>query len=211
MRSCLFRTAMMMAVALIVAPVSHGAVLSTFDTDTEDWAKLAGSDASSVVQWNAGGYMQYSENGTGFLDFVSAPAKFLGDQSAAYGHTLSFDIMTSTLSNEIIRDNHVRLIGDGITLRYALPSPSPANQWHSREIDLVESSGWINEASDLAPTQADMLAVLSNLSAMHFLTDYRSGPEVLSFDNVTLVPEPASVALLGLGMLMLRRRRPAQR
>jgi len=51
-----------------------------------------------------------------------------------------------------------------------------------------------------------MLAVLGNLTGLHLLTVYRNGPEQVSYDNVTLIPEPASVGLLVLGGAILMRR-----
>ncbi|MEX2607121.1 MAG: laminin B domain-containing protein [Kiritimatiellia bacterium] len=202
--------------ALAAASTSHAIIISTFDTDTDGWTKLSGSDASSSVEWistggNPGGFLRYDEVGSGFVDFVAAPVKFLGSQSGAYGKTLSFDIMTNTLSDPTNFNDQVKLISDGLTLRYQLPNPEPVNEWHHREIELTETSGWINNSTGLAPSQADMTAVLSNLTGLHLLTDYRNGPEQVAYDNITLVPEPPTTALLFVGaaavFVALRRRK----
>jgi len=197
----------------LVASQVQGSVSSTFDTDTDGWFKLPGSDAGSSVQWVSagglpGGYMRYNEVGSGFLDFVAAPAKFLGNKAGYYGGTLSFDILTNTLSSPTNRDEQVMLIGGGLELRYNLPDPSPVNEWHARSLDLVETAGWINDADGQAPSQAEMQSVLGDLTALHLLTDYRNGPEGPSYDNVWLTPEPTTAALLGLAgpLVMLRRR-----
>ncbi len=192
-------------------------VISTFDTDTDGWFKLPGSDAGSSVQWvstggNPDGFLQYNEVGSGFLDFVAAPAKFLGNKAGYYGGTLSFDIKTNTLSSPTNRNDQVKLIGDGIELRFELPNPSPLNEWHARSIDLVETAGWINTGDNQPPSQTEMLSVLGNLTALHLLTDYRSGTEKPSYDNIKLVPEPTTAALIGMvsPLALIRRRRRAK-
>ena len=197
----------------LMAVEARGTVSSTFDTDTDGWFKLPGSDSGSSVDWvstggNPDGYMRYNEVGSGFVDFAAAPAKFLGDKSAYYGGTLSFDILTNTLSNPTNRSDQVKLIGGGIELKYELDDPSPTGQWHARSIDLIESAGWINTADNQAPDLSEMLSVLGDLTALHLLTDYRNGSETPSYDNVVLTPEPTTAALLAcVGPLMLRRRR----
>jgi len=201
--------AVILAVGL-AASAADATVVSTFDSGLDGWAK-ANSDSGSDVIWestggNPGGYLRYDEAGSGILDFVAAPAKFLGDKASYYGGTLSFDIRTDTLSNPTNVDAQVMLIGNGRTLRFALPDPSPVNIWHHRSIDLTETAGWIDDGTDAAPSQSDMIAVLGDLTSLQLLTDYRNGDENPSYDNVMLVPEPASLALLGGGLLLIARR-----
>lgn len=55
-----------------------------------------------------------------------------------------------------------------------------------------------------------MLAVLSDLTGLHLLADYRNGPEQVSYDNIMLVPEHSTLTALlvsvGAGIGLLRRR-----
>ncbi len=179
------------AASLLLGASAFGSIISTFDADTEGWSKLPGSDANSSVIWvetggNPDGYMLYNEVGAGFVDFVNAPAAFLGDLSAYYAGTLSFDIRTNTLSNPTNFSWQVELHGGGMTLGYQLSNPSPVNQWHHRNMVLTETAGWFNINTGLPPTQAEMLAVLSDVTALDLLTDYRNGPEQVSYDNVSV-------------------------
>lgn len=182
--------------ALAASPV-HAAVVSTFDDSTEGWQKLPGSDASSAVVWvatggNINGYVQYNETGAGFTDYVSAPAAFLGDKSIYYGGTLRFDIRINLAPVAV--PETAKLTGNGLTLAVQLAPPSPANTWHHRSVALTENGGWINTTTGLAPTQAQLLSVLANLTALHLRTDYVSGSEQVSFDNIALYPPSVCVS-----------------
>jgi alkaline phosphatase D len=198
---------------LLGMTVNAAVVQSTFDTDLDGWAKGPTSDPTSSISWistdgNPGGYLRYSEGGSGGVDRIIAPAKFLGDKSSFYGGTFSYDRRTNSTSNPTSYDDDLNLTGGGIAIRYDLGQPTLS--WVTSTIDLLETAGWINIATGLAPTQSDFLAVLADLTELRLHADYRSGFETPSFDNIRMVsavPEPATFAAGLLGLVALARRR----
>jgi len=191
---------------------------STFDTDLDGWTKAPGSDNGSSLTWvaeggNPGGFLRYNEAAQGNTDRLAAPAKFLGDRTEFIGGIFSFDVGTNILSSPIASTENVIFIGGGLSLRFDLPMPT-VNTWTSFSMDLAPDAGWILASANRAPTPAEFLQVMSNLTAIHLLADFRSGTEQPYFDNIRLdsIPEPGSFALLGLGalgaLLIHRNRRP---
>ena len=213
------RNILAIALSVLVAGATANAeiiITSTFDTDVDGWAKLPGADASSSVQWissggNPGGFMRYNEVGAGFIDYVVAPSKFLGDRSLLYGGTFSFDITTNIISSPTNRNDQVRFLGGGLGIRRQLPNPI-VGVWSYRLLELTDTGGWISEVTNAAATELEIMTVLGNLTGIHLLTDYRSGSEQPSFDNIRLytpIPEPnsASLTVLAAAVIMRHRRR----
>src|ERR1044072_8484693 len=95
----------LLVLALAPAARADAIVMSTFDTDTEGWSGVS-LDASynltgtHTVNWNGSGgdpgghAWRLDPQGGSRLYFV-APAKFLGDLSAAYGGTLNYEVRHS--------------------------------------------------------------------------------------------------------------------
>ena len=72
------------------------AATSSFDESSEGW--VAVGDSRTVepvfksVDGNPGGHVEIDDSVSGGVWFWSAPGKFLGDQSDAYGSVLRFDL-----------------------------------------------------------------------------------------------------------------------
>lgn len=192
---------------LVAVPFAvHGAVVSDFSSDLDGWAH-AGGDASTLTWLSSGGvpggYMRMIEPATGGVDRFAAPAKFLGDQSAMYGGTLSYDIRISPAEN--LANPDIRLLGNSLTLEYYFVS-APTGTFSNFSATLDENSGWVI-AGGGTPTQGQFQSVLANLTALQISADWSTVSDTTSLDNVVLVPEPSTTALLGLGLLGLLRRR----
>ena len=202
------------ALAFIVPCLAAGQPLivsSTFDSDLEGWKTqaLVPGDFSiyddcpghpdciyDAVHHAAGGNpggCAYAEDSTSYAEFWRAPADFLTGAAAAYGGELRFDIRAAvgpTGDIEPYETDHEVILRDtsvtDLQLYYDLPFPDQT-VWYTRSVALVESAGWINQATGLAPTQAEMMAVLSNLDHLWILAEfYRPGMDSMWIDNVLL-------------------------
>jgi hypothetical protein len=196
----------------------HAGILasSAFDATAESWT-VVNNGASVIPDYHAtggnpGGYISDSDAASGPIWYFSAPAIFLGDQSAAYGGLLSFDFRRTT--GTVFNAADVVLTGSGATL--VIDLATPATTFTHYPVSLVESAGWrVSTLAGAVPTQSQMIAVLSGLTALEIRGEHISGADTGSLDNVILdagpAPEPFTFALVGLalcGIGCLRRRKP---
>jgi hypothetical protein len=187
-------------------------IVSNFDTDDEGWRRntSAGfkSTTFSATGGNPDGHVSGFdvENGPWFFE---APAKFLGDVSAAVGSTLTFDRRV-TGGSSAINFEDVRLVGGGLTLVFDEPVIA-RNIWVSKSILLDVSQGWkVGSLSGPSATAADFLQVLSSLNSLQILGDFYLAGDTGALDNVVLsgavaVPilGPTTMILFGMSVLGL--------
>ena len=212
----LLRNTLLAATAAL--SLSAVAATSTFELGAEGWT--AAGDIEGPLTWlasggNPGGHVQIDDLTTGGVTYFVAPVKFLGNQSAAAGTLLRFDLkqVYPGGANQF-NDEDVILRGNGLTLVYDTATNPTNGAWTSYAVPL-SAAGWkLNALNGAAATDGQFASVLSNLTALNIRAEYQSGPDVGHLDNVALVPEPGSVALLlaGLGVVGVvarRGRRPA--
>jgi hypothetical protein len=204
-------TSALLACAL---PQAH-AITSTFDTDTEGWT--AQGDVVGTIHWlatggNPGGHVSIDDQTAGGVTYFVAPAAFLGDKSAALGSDLRFDLMqVYTGSASQFNDADVILEGGGLTLVYDT-TVNPANgTWTSYQVPLLAADWRLNTLGGTAATPLQLEATLANLTALRIRAEYRSGADIGHLDNVTLIPEPSTwamvlIGLMGVGLAMRRDR-----
>ncbi len=210
--AALFRLLLSFAAPCFTVNAQAQIILSDFNsvaTTTDGWQKYSGGDGGSSVSWTAiggnggTGGLVLNDAATGQNDYFDAPAKFLGNQSVFYGGTLSFDLLITSPVDLPEADNVV-LTGNGVSISYNLLSYPVTTGFTSYSINLLENSGWFITGTSTAPSQSQMLSVLSNLTDLRILADWHNGPENDVLDNVQLaaVPEPTRAALLlGCGAL----------
>ena len=172
--------------------LSAAAATSTFDLDTDGW--VAVGDSEGPLTWqalggNPGGHSQIDDLTTGGVTYFVAPAKFIGNQSAAAGTLLRFDLQqvyTGSASQFDAAD--IVLKGSGLTLVYDT-APNPANgAWTSYAVAL-SAAGWtLNTLDGTAVSDGQFAAVLSQVTGLAIRAEYRTGPDVGHLDNVALVP-----------------------
>lgn len=194
-------------------------VASTFDNaadGVDGWTIFADGSGPVYVPsgGNPGGYITTTDQGAGGIVYWVAPAKFLGDKSAAFGGSITFDLRQSVTGSQFVDANPlVRLIGNGTVLSFAGSGPSFV--FTSYSIPLVAAAGWTS--GGVAASDAQLQNALDNL------TDFRIRAEfafvvgdVNDLDNVAIssaVPEPSTrlFFLLGVaGCAVLRRIRVRQ-
>ncbi|MCG3132503.1 MAG: hypothetical protein FLDDKLPJ_03353 [Phycisphaerae bacterium] len=157
----------------------------------------------STTGGNPGGFVNFTDPGPNQA-FFAAPSEFLGDQLAAYGEDLLFDI-------KVVPDGGpaataVILVGNGLSLFY--DTSCPTTSWSQYEIPLTPSGWRVNTwAGGNEPTPEEMQGVLGSLDALYIRADWINGTETGSLDNVVLIPEPGSLLLVLIGAAASVRRR----
>lgn len=139
---------------------------------------------------------------TGGVTYFVAPRAFLGNQSAALGTDLTFDLMQIYPGSPNQFDSSdVILEGGGLTVAYDTPDNPSNGSWTSYAVRL-EAPGWkLNSLSGAQATPEQFAAVLSNLTALRIRAEYQTGADIGHLDNVALVPEPSTWAMLGVGLV----------
>lgn len=178
----------------------RGVVISTFDTGAEGWTVLG--DASSgtptyvATGGNPGGHISADDTVADGVWLWNAPAKFLGNQSNAVGESLSFDLRQSASSSQF-DSSDVIIISPTVTLRFDT-ALNPATTWTSYTLPITETAGWVAGPTLASPpaTLADITMAFSNITSLQIRGEFRTGGDTGWLDNVILVPEPASGALL---------------
>jgi hypothetical protein len=217
------RDSLLLALVLAAGSTQAATIVSTFDTDDEGW-RGTGDVTSTVPAYlssggNPGGTIEIDDQTAGGTWYYSAPAKFLGDRSLAYGQPLSFDLYQRG-SGQQFAASDVALIGAGLILTIdAGGNPLPLETWVHYEVALSEAAGWVRTNNPLsltgvAATQSDLVAVLGALDGLRIRGEFIGGTDFGRLDNVHMeaVPAPAAFpllgsALLGLARLGMRRRR----
>lgn len=222
------RIAALCACALLTvafpARASNVLVESTFDADADGWTAL-GTTGSSNWSMSSGPFgVQFAGDHISFSDpdnewsYFSAPGKFLGDQSAAFGGWLQFDSrLVSAPGGSLANEAEVVLKGAGLTLAYDAVAALP-NTWTSFSINLASGNWRIGDTfSGGIATDANLQSVLGNLTALWINGEYITPVvETIALDNVRLVaavPEPETYGMMLAGLAVVgwaaRRRKTA--
>ena len=186
--------------ALTGAPVGAQTVASTFASTTEGWTvngfaysgHLGGIGAGIAATLDGANGQPPGSLRVGDVfgeTCVQAPAAFLGDMSADYGGTLSFDILLRYTDG--VDYPALMLVGAAHTLFYVMPSP-PLDTWLTRSVPLTEAGWRVDGVSGTAATQADLLTVLGSLQKLLINTEWKTGTDDTNVDNVVLAPSPGS-------------------
>ncbi len=173
------------------------AVASGFDTDAQGWTvsgdPVLPAPTHEPAGGNPGGYLSVTDDGSGATLRWVAPAAYLGDQSAAYGGSLTFDLAQSTTDNQVAGTDDVLLSGGGLTLVFDT-DPVPGTGWTRYEAPLLEGAGWIVQSTGGAATEAELRQVLADVTGLSIRAEFDStGGDVDRLDTVVLyapVPPP---------------------
>jgi len=204
-------------------------VISTFTTDDEGWIveDLCCHGPYTNPFWrnplhsvdhkssggNFGGYIE-KEDPSGNAFYFSAPEKFLGNQSAAYGTYLLYDLFST--EHDWTADPDIVLVGSGLTLVYQ-GSMIPTPAWQTFAVPMTEKDWHKDTLGGLAPSSSEFASVLASLEALRIRGEYGKYSDELrrettGLDNVVMVPECSGIIIwfmlgaLGIGCGWLRRR-----
>lgn len=223
----MFKTMIIGATILASAAGAQAGVLTGFNAGNEGWTGLTADlattgtpvvNASVAVNWsgasgNPGGAISVADADSADTFFAAALA-FLGDQSAAFGTSLGYDLFTDQTPD--YNGPNVVLKGGGLTLVHApLAQAALLNQWVSILVPLSDDGLWhLDSVSGSTATAGDIHTALASLTALWISGETHNGvSETSSLDNVRLgrvsatVPEPSSLLLVASAALLLLRRR----
>ncbi len=167
-------------------PVPGPRIESTFDTGLDGWSFIA--DVQTFT-WqptggNSGGYAEAVDFASGQIWYWVAPSAYLGDKSAFYDGTLSFDLQQSPYVGTLDYDDIV-LTGGGLTI--VLEIAPPGTDWTSYSFTLSTSDDWrVGSQSGAVATEAEIRQVLANLESLHIRGEYISGGDTGGLDNVIM-------------------------
>ncbi len=169
---------------------------STFTMDAEGWTGLNGPQGGGTGTpftpvWVAdggdppGGFIEFQDQDQGpeeTIGFFIAPAAFLGDASANYGGTISFNLRTNAAPDF---PPALTLFAGSRTLTRGFVPPE-AGVWTSMSATITADGTWTTQAGRTATLQ-DFAVVLPNLDTVAILADVQAGPtEVTDLDTVSL-------------------------
>jgi hypothetical protein len=198
-----FASAALLALACVSAAAG---VSSGFDHDAEGWTSNEGVFAWTASAGLPPGAIGVASPGSGGDTLLVAPASFLGDRSSAVGGYLSFDIRfdyPGTGPGGAMAD--VVLHGAGRSIRSVQGFIAASRDWESILIPLTPFGNWLSDDCLCHPSLEDFTALMTDLTALDirpFQGNTKTGSSAM-LDNVALVPEPASAALLGAGVIAL--------
>jgi hypothetical protein len=178
---------------------------SSFATSTEGWLSITlpfpsalpptvlGSFAPAWIS-SLGGYIRIADPDgsmpTGQVQYWSAPAKFLGFKSAAFGGSLEFDLANSLGTSSFVQED-ILLLGGGLTLVHSMgAAPLPAFTHYSIPLS---SSGWkVGGLAGPAATDAQMQAVLASIDTLYIRAEHKNGQDDQYLDEVVMLSGPSA-------------------
>lgn len=195
--------------ALTLVSVAHANLTYTFDSDNQGWRQADFNPSTYVLTdlgpatWNAAGHIEGPDfAGWAFHTSPLLSGGFGGsteirfDYSAAFADTQAYPFVVLASATAAI---------------FQVAIPPADGQFHTYAFDLTSAGTWqYGDANGFrAATLGDISAVLGGLQRIGINADVASGADFTRVDNVqlTAVPEPATMAALGLGIAALMRRR----
>jgi hypothetical protein len=188
--------------------------VSTFDNDRDGWyGNYPGDGYTGRDYGDEPGYVRYDpvngnppgclinwEPGILYTDGFVAPAKFLGNwwEQMTPDSYISFDYKKGTFVGAYAFN--VRIVSGDTDFWYFDVTSQADLDWHEYTVPLDESL-WRHEGSKSWEES------LSNITELFISGDVYIGAETNYLDNMKLVPEPATLFLLTLGGLFLRKRK----
>jgi hypothetical protein len=188
------RTQLVLGLILVFATgFARADILESFDGGAADWSIVAYPFRNYVANpqtqpapfdaafGNPAGSLRigdvYGETG------AAAPAPFLGDRSSCYGHPLSFDIFLRFVDAGATYPAVV-LRSSTMSVYYDTPAP-PTEVWVTTVVPLSEG-GWKQSGTNAPVSEATFRGVLADLQGLYIYTEWHSGPDDTSLDNVRL-------------------------
>ncbi|MBN2506890.1 MAG: immunoglobulin domain-containing protein [Verrucomicrobia bacterium] len=185
-------------VATVAVDASMAAlVMSTFDANLEGW----GVTSAAANARSQDGFATAEDVGADVPWSWVAPAKFLGNQSGAYGGWLQFEVWHSAAAGTALSAATVWLEGSGLSLEY-YSSDLPSTVRNLYRIPLEAGSGWVRSDEGRVATDEELKELLGAVSGLRIRGKHRAGSGSGGLDNVAfIVPCTDVVPFLGVSLI----------
>lgn len=176
---------------MLFEPQLQATIQSTFDTDRDGWTVSGDAQNGTGIPdhrmtgGNPGGYISADDDGSGQAWFWQAPAKFMGNQSAAYNGTLTFDSKQDPNGGNQFDYHELVLSGNGITLLFNTLN-HPGRDWTHFDVSLNESAGWLKQENNQPPTAVEMQKTLAAVENLAIRGEYSDWYDTGGLDNVAI-------------------------
>ena len=197
-----------LSILFVGASVAHADLLTYhFDTDNQGWRRgdlnvgtLTMADVGAAT-WNDGGYIDA-------VDFASwsfhlSPV-IASDMSSAARLEFDYSSVASDGPYPFV------LLSSGVGVIYQTTTVPGDGQFHHYSYAFTPGTWQFSDGVNFRiATANDITTTLGNLQQFGINADQQSGPEYTRLDNVVLVPEPAALFALTVGLagLCLRRKK----
>ncbi len=183
--------AIVIIIVLLLKCCQQDNVASYFNQDDEGWQIIGDAQEGIATpnyhetEGNPGGYISANDDAAGGVWYWSAPEKFLGNKSKAYGKEFSFSLKQSSLASQFDDEDIVLVSGD--TRIVFNTEQNPALEWTNYSVTLSEEAGWkINDLTGSAVSEEDFSNVLHDLTAIYIRGEFVVGVDTGGLDNVVL-------------------------
>jgi hypothetical protein len=212
----------MKSVALFTVMLSPLAVAGfswTFDESDEGWGTLndAREFAWTGALGNPPGAIRARDIGDGRIWYFAAPDEVLGNRTGFYAGSIRWDVLGIQGNQTSIPGRaDVMLVGGGLQIGIDLAVVPLLSGWTTGSTTVSSTENWRlidsldnGTLSGTVASQAQIRAVLADLQGFYIRGEYTNGADQAAIDNVSFVPTPGALALLGVSILTGARRRRA--
>jgi len=187
-------------VALLAMPLcgNAGTIETTFEIGLEGWTAVGdGSISWQSAGGNPGAYFQASDPATGANTWAVAPPEYLGNWLALDGSGVLSADLTIISGGSVSEGAMFQVSGPGGSAEYVWPASAgpPHGQWATYSRTIAESEWTV--------TSGTWAGLLANVTDLRIDMEHITGVETTGLDNVRLVPEPSTIALIGMGAIGL--------